>query len=114
MKKFLVLYGSSVPAREQIAKAPPEQAKAGMDLWMAWAKKAGHAIIDLGAPLGDAMRVEGGSTSSSASKVAGFSILQAESGKELARLLKDHPHYKAPGASIEVLEFLSMPGMPQK
>src|SRR2546428_13699090 len=75
MKKFLVLYGSSVPAREQIAKVPPEQAKAGMDLWTAWAKKAGHAIIDLGAPLGDAMRVEGGSTTSSASKVAGFSIV---------------------------------------
>jgi len=28
--------------------------------------------------------------------------------------LKDHPHFKAPGASIEVLEFLPMPGMPQK
>jgi hypothetical protein len=114
MKKFLVLYGSSVPAREQIAKAPPEQAKAGMDLWMAWAKKAGQAIIDLGAPLGEAVRVEGGSTSPSASKVVGFSILQAASSKELAQLLKDHPHFKAPGASIEVLEFLSMPGMPQK
>src|SRR5207253_9185894 len=61
-----------------------------------------------------AMRVEGGSSAPSASKVAGYSILQAESSKELALLLKDHPHCKAPGASIEVLEFLSMPGMPQK
>jgi len=34
--------------------------------------------------------------------------------KDVARLLKDHPHFKAPGASIDVLEFLSMPGMPQK
>jgi hypothetical protein len=48
------------------------------------------------------------------SKVVGFSILQAASSKELARLLKDHPHFKAPGASIEVLEFLTMPAMPQK
>jgi len=114
MKKFLVLYGSSVPAKEQMAKSSPEQAKAGMDLWVAWAKKAGQAIIDLGAPLGDAMRVDGGSASASTSKVTGFSILQAGSSKELAQLLKDHPHFKAPGASIEVLEFLPVPGTPQK
>jgi len=30
------------------------------------------------------------------------------------QLLKDHPHFKAPGASIEVLEFLPMPGTSQK
>ena len=79
-----------------------------------WAKKAGHAIVDLGAPLGSPTRVEGGSTSASAIKVTGSSILQAESSKELAQLFKDHPHFKASGASIEVLEFLPMPGMPQK
>ncbi|HWE24634.1 MAG TPA: hypothetical protein VG496_11920 [Myxococcales bacterium] len=47
-------------------------------------------------------------------KAAGFSILQAESTEHVQQLLKDQPHFKAPGASIEVLEFLSMPGMPQK
>jgi hypothetical protein len=31
MNKYLVLYHSSVPAREQMAQATPEQAKAGMD-----------------------------------------------------------------------------------
>jgi len=114
MKKFLVLYESSVPATEQMGKASPEQAKAGMDLWMAWAKKAGSAIVDLGAPLGRAIAVEGGSSAGSAAKVTGFSILQGESSKQVQQLLKDHPHFRAPGASIEVLEFLAMPGMPQK
>jgi len=32
MKRFLVLYESSVPAMEQM-KAPPEQMKAGFELW---------------------------------------------------------------------------------
>ncbi len=36
MKKYLVLYLSSVSASEQMSKASPERAKAGMDLWMAW------------------------------------------------------------------------------
>ena len=111
MKKFLVLYKSSVSAAEQMSKASPEQMKAGMDLWMKWAKKAGSAIVELGTPLGNAMKVAGGSSSPSDSKVSGFSILQAESTKAIAELLRDHPHFKAPGAAIEVLEFMAMPGM---
>ena len=42
MKKFLVLFESSVPAEEQM-KAPPEQKKAGMELWMKWMQKAGSS-----------------------------------------------------------------------
>jgi hypothetical protein len=26
--------------------------------------------------------------------------------------IEAHPHFKAPGAVIDILEFLSMPGMP--
>jgi hypothetical protein len=111
MKKFLVLYVSSVSAREQMAKMSPEQSKAGMEMWMAWAKKAGAAIVDLGSPVGDTTQV----TSSGASKVdgnyGGFSILQAESAKALHEVLKGHPHFMMPGASIEVHEFIPIPGM---
>jgi hypothetical protein len=103
MKKFLVLYLSSVPAKEQMAKASPEQSKAGMELWMAWAKSAATAIVDLGAPLG--------SVGPGSSKVTGFSILQATSAEAIQSLMKKHPHHKAPGASIEIHEFLQMPGM---
>jgi hypothetical protein len=51
MKKFLVLYKSSVPATQQMASATPEQMKAGMDLWKTWAQQANKAIVDLGRPL---------------------------------------------------------------
>jgi hypothetical protein len=97
-----------------MSKASPEQAKAGMDLWMAWAKKAGAAIVDMGAPLGDGMKLTASGSSKSESKGTGFSILQAESNKAIQELLKNHPHFRAPGGSIEAFEFLSMPGMPQK
>jgi len=113
MKKFLVLYSSSEAAAEQIRKTTPEMAKAGMDAWKGWAKKASAAIVDLGMPLGNPMKVTASSASVGDSKVAGFSILQGESVGAVTDLLKQHPHFKAPGAGIEVLEFLQMPGMPE-
>ncbi len=111
MKKFLVLYSSSVSATEQMAKASPEQAKAGMDAWMAWAKKAGPAIVDLGSPLGQPHKVANGSVAKGDGKVGGFSILQGESIDRIKDLLVEHPHRFAPGGTIEVLEFLPIPGM---
>ena len=98
MPKFLVLYRSSVSARAQMASATPEQAQAGMQAWQAWAEKAGPAIVDFGAPLdGDG-------------DVTGFSILQSDSRSALDGLLADHPHRHAPGAAIDVLELMPMPG----
>jgi hypothetical protein len=113
MKRFLVLYESSVPAAMQMAKASPEQARAGMDLWMRWAQKAGSAIVDMGAPLGGARAVPGSAGAGIAGPVTGYTILQAESGQHALGVLEGHPHFHAPGASIEVLELLAMPGMPQ-
>jgi len=52
MAKFMVLYRSPYTAEEQMANASPEQAQAGMEAWMAWAKEAGDAVVDLGMPLG--------------------------------------------------------------
>jgi hypothetical protein len=43
--------------------------------------------------------------------VGGYSILQGESLEEISKLLDGHPHFHSPNASIEVREFLSMPGM---
>jgi hypothetical protein len=109
MKKFLVLYRSPVPARELMTSATPEQAKAGMDAWMGWAKQAGDGIVDLGAPLGEGKRVEGAAGDG---QITGFSILQADSEDAVSELLRDHPHLGTPGgASIEVHEFLALPGM---
>src|SRR5262245_60626428 len=103
MKKFLVLYSSSMSARDQMSKLPPDQAKKSMEAWTAWMKKAEKAIIDGGSPLAAVGTAPG--------KLGGYSIYQAESEKALEQLLKDHPHRMAPHATIEVYEFLHMPGM---
>jgi hypothetical protein len=112
MKKFIVLYQSPTSAEEQMAKSSPEQAKAGMDMWMAWSKKAGAAIVDLGLPLGNGAQVDkSGAASKGKTQVAGYSILQAASIKDVAKILEGHPHFMMPGNTIEVLEALPMPGM---
>ena len=112
MKKFLVLYQSTVPASEQMTNATPEQAKAGMEAWMSWAGRAGSGIVDMGSPVATATRLNGaGPIAGGNSQVGGYSILQAESKDALRELLNNHPHFMSPGASIEVLEFLPMPGM---
>jgi|CXWL01.1.fsa_nt_gi hypothetical protein len=110
MKKFLVLYRAPVSAREQMVNASPEQAKAGMDAWMSWAQRSGGAIVDMGAPLGDPVTI-GAGAGQSVGHVGGYGVVQAETPDAAKRLFEGHPHLSMPGASIEVFEHLSMPGM---
>src|SRR5438067_2422586 len=100
MKKFLVLYRSQVSAQEQMAKATPEQQKQGMDMWMAWGKKAASAIVDMGSPT-TAVGTIGGAAAPGF--VGGFSILQGETADHVKKSLDGHPHLMMPGATIEVL-----------
>ncbi len=112
MKKFLVLYQSTVPVSEQMKQATPAQAKAGMDAWMSWAGRAGSGIVDMGSPVAVAASLAGATqVVAGHSQVGGYSILQAASKDAMMDLLKNHPHFMAPGASIDVFEFLPMPGM---
>ena len=111
MKKFLVLYKAPTSAFEQMRKSTPEQQKAGMEAWMAWSKKAAASIVDMGAPLGQSVRVTKGGTSPSTNDLGGFSIMQAESKEALAETMKGHPHFMMQDGSIEVVELMPMPGI---
>jgi len=109
MAKYLVLYRSSVPATEQMSSGSPEDAQAGMELWMQWAGRAGNAIVDMGSPLAST-GVFGGAGDKD-NTIGGYSVLEADSAQALAKLLDDHPHLHSPGnPSIETLEFLPIPG----
>jgi len=103
MTKFLVLYRAEKSAAEQMMQATPEQQRATMDQWTQWATKAGSAIVDLGAPLAPVTAGEG-------DWIGGFSILQADSAQAVQAVLEGHPH-TAQGGTIDVHEFIPMPGM---
>jgi hypothetical protein len=113
MKKFLVLYRANVPADEMMANSTPEQMKAGMDAWGVWMGGVGDAMLDLGAPLGASRSVDQGSPAAGGGgHVTGFSVLQADSLDAAAALVENHPHLSTPGgASVEILEYLPIPGM---
>ena len=111
MAKFMILYRSSADATEQMASATPDQAQEGMAAWMRWAEKAGPALVDLGSPVGNSRFVPDAAAEGAGTPIGGFSILQADSADDVAKVLDDHPHLQMPGAVIEVLEYLQMPGM---
>jgi hypothetical protein len=111
MKKFLVLYKAPAASFEQMMKATPEQAKAGMDAWMVWGQKAAASIVDMGAPLGKSLRVTPAGASPTTNDLGGYSILQGESKEALAATLKGHPHFMTPDGTIEIVELMPVPGM---
>ena len=111
LKTFIVLYYAPASAIRKMASTPPEHAAEGMKLWMAWAKKCGNKLVDLGAPLGQGVKVDREGSKPSNKSVAGYSILKAASMAQAKKLLKGHPHLMyAKTCSIEVHEAMPLPG----
>jgi len=79
--------------------------------WKAWYEGTGGAVVDLGAPLDQSTTLTGGTSAAEKTAITGYSILQANSIDEAVALLKGHPHFHMPGASVQVLECVPMPGM---
>lgn len=108
MAKYLVLYHADVSAEEQIDQSE-EEGQAEMQDWMAWAGKAGAALLDMGTPLGNARSVSSSGAEPSPSSAAGYSIVEAPDADAAAALMGGHPHLKI--GTIEVLETIQLPGM---
>ena len=113
MKKFVVLYMASGPDFEKMKKnSNPEQQKKGMDAWMKWMDANKTAIVDGGAPLGKTKRVDSNGASNTKNEIGGYTIVQAESPDAATKIFgKDHPHLQMPGAWIEIIEIMPIPGM---
>jgi hypothetical protein len=112
MAKFMVLYSSALKASELMANASPEEMQASMAEWMKWREEASKSFkVDFGLPLQAVSRITSGGAGPSDSQVSGYSIVEGESKDSIIELMKSHPHLKRDGASIDVLEMLSMPGL---
>ena len=116
MNKYLVLYRSEsvlngITVSEMFARSTPEQMEAGMAAWRAWYEKCGSAVVDLGAPLDKSTMVAGGSGTPKKTSITGYTLLQAGSMEEAVSLIKGHPHFNAPGSSVQILECVPMAGM---
>lgn len=115
MNKYLVLYRSDgalsgMSVSEMFANTPPEQMAAGMAAWQSWYERCGSAVVVLGAPLDKSTTVAGGAGTPGRTSITGYTVLQAKSMEEAVGLMKDHPHFHMPGATVQILECVAMPG----
>jgi hypothetical protein len=113
MKKFVAIYMASGADFERMMKnSTPEQRNKGMEAWMKWMNENKASIVEGGAPLGKTKRADATGTSDTKNNIGGYSIVQAESHAAAAKLFgKEHPHLQMPGAWVEILEIMPLPGM---
>jgi hypothetical protein len=112
MGRYIVLYKAPLGVAERFAQATPEEAMAGMQLWVDWAQQIGPGLVDPGKPLGNSVRVTTRDAVSTESDIIGMSILQAKSMDEALEMVKDHHHLRwAEDCEIVVLEEMPIPEM---
>ena len=113
MKKFMVIYmASGADFEKMMRNSTPEQRNKGMEAWMKWMNENKTSLVDGGAPLGKTKRVDSNGASNTKNEIGGYSVVQAETHDAATKMFgKEHPHLQVPGAWIEIVEIMPMPGI---
>lgn len=112
MAKFMVLYSAEASASDVMANTSPDDMKDSMDEWIKWKDEAGKTFkVDFGLPLQAVSQITASGVSKSDNKTSGYSMVEGDSKDALDEILKNHPHLKTPGATIDVFEMLPIPGL---
>jgi hypothetical protein len=81
-----------------------------MDAWMKWAQDHQASIVDMGAPLGRTKRVTRDGIADTRNNLGAYTVVQAESQEEAAKMFVGHPHFTIfPGDGVEIMECLPIP-----
>jgi hypothetical protein len=111
MKKYLALYMASGADFERMMKeSTPEKRKKGMEEWGKWTTKHRPEIVEMGAPLGKTKKVTKDGVENMKNQIGGYTIVQANSHDEAAKIFTDSAHFMMPGSWVEVMEIAEMPG----
>ena len=105
MSNYIFAYhGGKMP------ESPEERAKL-MAKWKAWIGGLGHAVVNLGTPLGKSKTVSSGGVSDDggSNPLTGYSIVNADSMDAAVEMAKGCPHLEH--GTIEVAEEMEMKGM---
>ena len=116
MKKYFALFMiPSAAVDEWKKKTKPDEMKSASDKmmrdWQQWIKAHERNLVYKGAPLGKTKRVSPNKISDVRNDLNWYSIVEADSHEEAAKLFNDNPHLQIPGSSIEVMEIPPMPPM---
>src|SRR5947199_8765982 len=110
MNRYVVLYCAPQDVATRFATATAEEAQLGLQRWVQWAERLGPALVDLGKPLGNALRVAPDGVTASDTTVIGMSILQAGSRDEALSLVSGHHHLEwSNDCEIVLLEEMAIP-----
>ena len=102
MAKFVYLYSGG-----QMAETPEAQEES-MRVWGAWFGALGDAVVDIGNPFGPGSTVTAeGATTGGASKLGGYSIVEATSLDDAASKADGCPVLTS-GGGVEVYEAIRM------
>jgi hypothetical protein len=113
MKKFMAIYmAPAAKMAEMMKNTTPEEQAAQNKSWRVWMESKSASIADHGAPLGKTKRASSSGVTDVKNDMGGYTIVQAESHEEAAKLFVDNPMLVGmPEASVEVMEIMPMPGM---
>jgi hypothetical protein len=114
MKNYLCVFTGTPASMDAWQTIPAEERqrreREGMAGWKKWAEDNGPRIAEMGGPLSRTKRVSREGVSDIRNNLAAFTIVQAESQDEAARLFLQHPHFTLfPGDGVEVMEVLPIP-----
>ena|ERR1700756_2153063 len=117
MKRFLAVYiGTEASMNESGWNAlseteRQERGRMGIAAWKKWVEANEGSLVEVGAPLGKTLHVSKRGIEKTKNELTGFTVVQAESHEDAAKLFEHHPHFTLfPGDSIEIMECLPMPG----
>jgi hypothetical protein len=111
MAKYMVLYSSTSGARELMSQATPAEMQASMAEWIDWKEALDSSIgFEWGLPLQATCEITPSAVQASQSAVSGYAIIEGDKDA-VTESLRSHPHLKRDGATIDMLEMLTMPGM---
>jgi hypothetical protein len=111
--KFMALYMAPVAEMEKMmANSNSEDMNKGMDEWKQWMDAHKDSMVDMGGPLGKTKRVTQDGVTDAKNDIGAYTVVEAASAEEAANIFKDSPHFAMmPGAYIDVLPLMPMPGM---
>ena len=116
MKKFLAIFLGTAANMEKwkaMDEAKRKEAeKTGIEAWNRWGNTYAKSIVDHGSPLGKTKRISAQGIVDTKNEMGAFTIVEAESHEDAARMFENHPHFTIfPGEAVEVMECLPMPKM---
>ena len=94
-----------------MSEMTPEQGAEVLAKWQSWMGKVGSALVDVGTPFGPGTSVVDDGTVKAASATTGYSIVEAASLDEAAKLADGHP-YLSEGRgdfAIDIFEMMPVP-----